>query len=1183
MGQAEAIMKCFAILADIPLETSDTCERLTLTLLFSFPLTIWTDAQLEHPLYPKGPWSGEDASRTTRLQTLRGHLQRISAALFQQGLPHIAHYLLTLESELLLATGDSSFLPTIRRIRDMYHIAGDNHGAARAMMIEADAMLSHPFTNPIAMNLIAIDSDDIGSTNNTWDSTESNMNFQSDNDARRLYEEGLGLLDDSESPHLMAAILLRQACVMHIDKLGHSSAMQQATYDDILLILHRAENLAHGNDSLLLLTRAHELLLNLSHSKFDGTLETAADIGVRALELQNEAIAEFLAALLVRFGRRHWLVWQNAKVAVQCYRCAGQCYQALCDDFGTLQARMCEFEIYQAMCDFSTTTRMVEDTKPMLYNVLTLLDDMKAAADSRIDYSLLRKNVIQTYDSRIRNALRDAGAETALKIWAAQLEILESDHSMQTAVRETLKNDHILTYVLGVTSDKQTRLRLVENQLNDERLFDKFYHVNQGYQEALDASDIARAEALLTEFVNSLEATESSVFAKTCLYVQAYFQLGQTAKAFAVLDSVADNDIIDDRLEEQKTELANSRDRLFRNPENLESVVPLFAMAQAWERGEQLLSRLMTLSSGYLDTSSCHHSPDMWLRFGWAGIILEHGRQYMKAFDLLFFATQALEKFWAQITDVDARQRTYSILTAAEIFGSLIRICLRCAESNIPIAVLSPSFGNYRTWLEMALHFQTQAKARSLLDTLQSSESSHDGPVKDLENAVALRRRANILNMLEQKDRTTEEDNELQHLHDQIGVGQDGLDAVTSSLFSASTDFEPCDLYSAIGPTTLVVDASFTRFGSVLTCVTSAGIQLMKPLEIRDVDIRQNIMRVTKALRSFTCCDRRAIEEDLAENLRSISAVLLEPIKHFIKEAKHIVFTASQPFAGFPLSALPLGPEPLCTQAAVSFVPSLATFIHLAKRTRTEGKHGLTSVIVKSAGLQDLAAVEAETPLPMAAIEGISIAQIFDSWPVKAGEVDRRRFEELLCNSNVLFIGSHGHLDTRSPWLSYISLEQRLRVQDLFHMRARAQLIVFAACLTGLGKATFSNDVLGFAHSMLATGCDCFIGALWEVDDVCTMLLMVTFAKALHQGNRTVAECWQLAQMTMYSLDKEGATRMITEISDGLDAAKRAGRKPESLIHKGKWLLKRALEGLPQDFKSPFYFASFSLIGLGQS
>ena len=63
-------------------------------------------------------------------------------------------------------------------------------------------------------------------------------------------------------------------------------------------------------------------------------------------------------------------------------------------------------------------------------------------------------------------------------------------------------------------------------------------------------------------------------------------------------------------------------------------------------------------------------------------------------------------------------------------------------------------------------------------------------------------------------------------------------------------------------------------------------------------------------------------------------------------------------------------------------------------------------------------------------------------------------------------------------------------------------LVVFAACLSGMGQGTLGSDILGFAHAVLGTGCAAYLGALWNVDDRASAELGERHAPAGDRGNR---------------------------------------------------------------------------------
>lgn len=58
-------------------------------------------------------------------------------------------------------------------------------------------------------------------------------------------------------------------------------------------------------------------------------------------------------------------------------------------------------------------------------------------------------------------------------------------------------------------------------------------------------------------------------------------------------------------------------------------------------------------------------------------------------------------------------------------------------------------------------------------------------------------------------------------------------------------------------------------------------------------------------------------------------------------------------------------------------------------------------------------------------------------------------------------------------------------------MRRKAAVVIFGACLSGLGGSSVNSEFSGFTHVVLETGALAFMGTLWEVSDVATTMLTV--------------------------------------------------------------------------------------------
>jgi CHAT domain-containing protein len=92
-----------------------------------------------------------------------------------------------------------------------------------------------------------------------------------------------------------------------------------------------------------------------------------------------------------------------------------------------------------------------------------------------------------------------------------------------------------------------------------------------------------------------------------------------------------------------------------------------------------------------------------------------------------------------------------------------------------------------------------------------------------------------------------------------------------------------------------------------------------------------------------------------------------------------------------------------------------------------------------------------------------------------------------------IHIASHGHLDARIPQLSSlilsaydrqgVNIEAAIRAADLQALNLRADVAVFSACDTALGKDVLNEGMVGIAYSTLARGAHAVVSSLWQVPD----------------------------------------------------------------------------------------------------
>jgi CHAT domain-containing protein len=198
----------------------------------------------------------------------------------------------------------------------------------------------------------------------------------------------------------------------------------------------------------------------------------------------------------------------------------------------------------------------------------------------------------------------------------------------------------------------------------------------------------------------------------------------------------------------------------------------------------------------------------------------------------------------------------------------------------------------------------------------------------------------------------------------------------------------------------------------------------------------------------------------------------------------------------------------------------------------------------------------------------------------------RDEFRECIKGGSlIMHVGTHGDVNYSNPLLSSISIGegQEFRVIDMSAIRSSVHLLVFAACLSGLGKATLSNEVLGFSHVVLSTGCQAYVGSLWKVSDFGSMLIMTLFYRHLRSMPQlSVAELMRKSQVDVLQLDGEKAGILLDGMLENWSNTEVEGHRPAEFVPDGEFLLftlKMIIDQL--DWSSPFYWAPFTLVGYG--
>jgi CHAT domain-containing protein len=127
-----------------------------------------------------------------------------------------------------------------------------------------------------------------------------------------------------------------------------------------------------------------------------------------------------------------------------------------------------------------------------------------------------------------------------------------------------------------------------------------------------------------------------------------------------------------------------------------------------------------------------------------------------------------------------------------------------------------------------------------------------------------------------------------------------------------------------------------------------------------------------------------------------------------------------------------------------------------------------------------------------------------------------------LTGYRMLMFATHGILDSEFPELSGIALSMvdeagqprdgLLRLQDIYHLRLDAELVVLAACETALGKQIPGEGVVGLARGFLYAGAGRAMASLWKVDEQATVALFEDLYRGVEKDGLSYAAALRAAQ-----------------------------------------------------------------------
>lgn len=135
-----------------------------------------------------------------------------------------------------------------------------------------------------------------------------------------------------------------------------------------------------------------------------------------------------------------------------------------------------------------------------------------------------------------------------------------------------------------------------------------------------------------------------------------------------------------------------------------------------------------------------------------------------------------------------------------------------------------------------------------------------------------------------------------------------------------------------------------------------------------------------------------------------------------------------------------------------------------------------------------------------------------------------------LAEYRLVHFATHGFLNSAQPGLSGLVLslldqdgkaqDGFLRLNDIYNLRLRADVVVLSACQTALGKEIRGEGVIGLTRGFMYAGARRVVASLWQVNDNATAELMKRFYQGMLVDRLTPAAALRRAQRQLAAMPR---------------------------------------------------------------
>ncbi|HEY7545762.1 MAG TPA: CHAT domain-containing protein, partial [Blastocatellia bacterium] len=441
-----------------------------------------------------------------------------------------------------------------------------------------------------------------------------------------------------------------------------------------------------------------------------------------------------------------------------------------------------------------------------------------------------------------------------------------------------------------------------------------------------------------------------------------------------------------------------------------------------------------------------------------------------------------------------------------------------------------------------ALAYAERAKARVLLDTLQSGRAQIDKAMTDAEREEERASNNEIysLNAQIQRETLRAQSNaaRLADLDERLKKARLDQQAFLTRLYAAHPDlkvqrgetpaFTLAQASHLLDPQTALLEYVVTQDKTFLFLLTrQAGAPSLKvyQLPVGKKEVRAMAEGFRETLASHNLVFRPAAAR--------LYQSLIKPAENDLRGKSKIIIVPDSALWELPFQALQTDRQHyLIEDAAIVYAPSLSVLAEMKKQREKRAAERRSSTLLAFAnpalgdGADSATMLRggALAPLPQTEMEAKTLAQVYGRARSKiylGAEATEERFKAEAARFSRLHLATHGVLDDRSPMYSQIILSHAdgredglLEAWEIMRLDLTTDLVVLSACETARGRISEGEGVIGLTWALFVAGSPSTLVSQWKVDASSTSELMLGFHRNL-SARMTKAEALRKAVLKM--------------------------------------------------------------------